>query len=221
MTLLAIDTCTERLIVGVRSQTDRWLNFDSLGNHARDLMDAVQSLLECKPDAVGVAVGPGSFTGVRIGLSAAKGMAEGWNVPLVALDNLAAMAASWAELCPAFPGPVLCAIDARKHKYYGGLYKKAEALVPPSDLSPQDWVTAVRGVWDGPVSLSGYQGGLLAAALGPELPSGWEVVPGHDWAPALLDQTERQWKAGAFLSPEAGPRYLRLSEAQEERLKRG
>jgi hypothetical protein len=46
------------------------------------------------------------------------------------------------------------------------------------------------------------------------------VVPGHDWTPPLLDQAEREWKAKRFLPPEAGPRYLRLSEAEEERLKR-
>jgi len=220
MTLLVIDTCTERLIAGVRGPEDRWLNLDSGGNHARDLIDAVDTLLAASvPDAIGVAVGPGSFTGVRIGLSMAKGLAEGWNVPLVALDNLEAMAASWAALRPAFPGPVLCAIDARKQRFYGGLYHGGKTLIPPSDLSPNDWREAVRRVWSGPVSLSGYQGTVLAAAMGP-LPADWETVPGHDWAPALLDQAERGWRASTFLPPEAGPRYLRLSEAEEERLKR-
>ena len=222
MTLLAVDTCTERLVVGVRSDHDRWLNLDSGGNHARDLIDAARSLLEGrKPDAVGAALGPGSFTGVRIGLSAAKGLAEGWRVPLVGLDNLAAMAVSWAALCPDFPGPVLCAIDARKQKFYGAVYFGHQVLVPPSDLSPSDWLNAVREVWSGPVCLSGYQGPLLAKTLEGSLPADWQVVPGHDWAPALLDQLELGWKAGTVLPPEAGPRYLRLSEAEEERLKRG
>ena len=40
MTLLAIDTCTERLIVAVRGKTDQWINVDSGGNHARDLIEA-------------------------------------------------------------------------------------------------------------------------------------------------------------------------------------
>ncbi len=221
MSLLAIDTCTERLIVGVRGSEDRWLNLDSGGNHARDLVEAAGSLLgSARPEAVGVAVGPGSFTGVRIGLAAAKGLAEGWDVPLVGLDNLAAMAASWTRLCPEFPGPVLVAIDARKGKFYGALYRRAEVLVAPSDLSPHEWLEAVGRVWSGPINVSGYQGGLLAEAWGADRPDEWAVVPGHDWAPHLLDQTESGWRERRFLQPEAGPRYLRLSEAEEERLKR-
>jgi tRNA threonylcarbamoyladenosine biosynthesis protein TsaB len=220
MTLLTIDTCTERLIVGVRGSTDRWLNLDSGGNHARDLIETAQTLLEgARPDAVGVAIGPGSFTGVRIGLAAAKGLAEGWDVPLVGLDNLAAMAASWARLCPDFAGPVLVAIDARKAKFYGGLYQGSEVLVEPSDRSPSNWLEAVREKWSGPVHVSGYQGRLLAEAWGAQRPD-WPVVPGHDWTPALLDQTETGWKEGRFLPPEAGPRYLRLCEAEEVHLKR-
>lgn len=221
MTLLAIDTCTERLIVAVRGKTDQWINLDSGGNHARDLIETAQSLLKgVRPDVVGVAVGPGSFTGVRIGMAAAKGLSEGWNVPLVSLDNLAAMAASWRALCPSFDGPVLVAIDARKAKFYGGLYQDAQTLIPPADLSPAGWLAEVRKVRTGPIHVSGYQGALLAAAWGDERPADWTVVPGHDWAPPLLNQTEREWKMKRFLPPEAGPRYLRLSEAEEERFKR-
>ncbi len=221
MILLAIDTCTERLIVAVRGKTDRWINVDSGGNHARDLIEVAQSLLGGdRPDVVGVSVGPGSFTGVRIGMAAAKGLSEGWNVPLVALDNLAAMASSWRVLCPSFDGPVLVAIDARKAKFYGGLYHDSQILIPPADLSPADWLAAVRGMTKVPVHVSGYQGALLAAAWGADRPADWVVVPGHDWTLPLLNQTEREWKANRFLPREAGPRYLRMSEAEEERLKR-
>lgn len=216
MKLLALDTCTERLVVGVRTSAgkDRWSNLDSQGNHARDLMNVVRSLLEGIPDAVGVALGPGSFTGVRIGLSAAKGLAEGWGVPLVGLDNLAAMAASCGKLKPGTPEAILTAIDARKKKFYGALYFQGQTLVPPSDLGPDEWCEAVDRVWKGPVLLSGYQGSLLSQALGP-LGGRWSVLETRDWAPDLLDQLESGWKSQAFLAPGAGPRYLRLSEAEE------
>lgn len=216
MKLLALDTCTERLVVAVRNTPshDRWSNLDSQGNHVRDLMNVVNGLLDGKPDAVGVALGPGSFTGVRIGLSAAKGLAEGWGVPLVGLDNLAAMATAWARLRPAATDAVLPVIDARKKKFYGALYAQGRTLVPPSDLGPEDWLHAVRQAWEGPVSLSGYQGSVLAKALG-DLPAGWTVLETTDWSPQLLDQLELGWKERAFLGSDAGPRYLRLSEAEE------
>jgi tRNA threonylcarbamoyl adenosine modification protein YeaZ len=216
--LLAIDTCTERLIVGLRSgpDLDRWTNLDSQGNHARDLLSAVEDLIGTRrPDAIGVAVGPGSFTGVRIGLASAKGLAEGWGVPLIGIDNLAAMADAWTRLVPGSVGAVLPVIDARKKKFYGMLCSESKLLVPASDLAPEAWVEAVGRVWQGPVVLSGYQGRLLADALGPGLPPNWSVLPVHDWTPGLLDQVEQGWADKNFLSAVAGPRYLRLSEAEE------
>jgi tRNA threonylcarbamoyladenosine biosynthesis protein TsaB len=224
MTLLAIDTCTERLIAGLRSSetaTDRWTNLDTreaggAGNHSLDLIEAVRALLEGRrPDAVGVALGPGSFTGVRIGLASAKGLAEGWGVPLVGLDNLAAMAHAWRTLVPVSEAAVLPVIDARKKKFYGALYSGANVLVPPSDRGPEAWVAEAARVWNGPVALSGYQGGLLAQALGEALPARWSVLTVHDWAPGLLDQLEAGWREGRSLASDAGPRYLRLSEAEE------
>jgi len=220
MLFLALDTSTERLIVGLRStdpqRTDRWTNLDSQGNHARDLLPVTEDLLEGQvPDVVGITLGPGSFTGVRIGLATAKGLAEGWKVPLVGIDNLAAMADGWRRLVPGSPAAVLPVIDARKKKFYGLLSDENHTLVEPSDLSPEAWIAAVAAVWQGPVVVSGYQGALLVEALGTGLPQGWSVLPLHDWAPGLLDQTERAWIDGTFLSADAGPRYLRLSEAEE------
>lgn len=223
MEILVIDTCTERLVVGVRTcgqpEVDRWTNVDSQGNHTKELLPAAQDLLEGRrPAAVAVALGPGSFTGVRIGLATAQGLAAGWGVPVVGVDNLAAMARAWSRLRPQSPAAVLPIIDARKKKFYGGLYSFVSGglteVVAPSDLDPEGWVAAAAR-WSGPVVLSGYQGQLLADALGPNLPSGWSVLETRDWTPDLLDQAEAGWAAGQFLADDAGPRYLRLSEAEE------
>jgi len=218
MRILVLDTCTERMLVGLRvpGGEDRWTNLDAQGNHARDLLPVVQDLLgDQRPEVLGVALGPGSFTGVRIGLATAKGLADGWGIPLVGLDNLAAMAQSWGRLAPGSEAAVLPTIDARKKKFYGGLYRAGAALVAPADLGPEAWLEAVRAAWAGPVVVSGYQGGLLVEALGPALPPTWTLQPTSDWTPALLDQAEAAARAQAWLGPNAGPRYLRLSEAEE------
>ena len=224
MVLLALDTCTERMIVGLRTDKpshDRWTNVDARGsdgpaNHARDLLPAVERILEGqRPDAVGIALGPGSFTGVRIGLATAKGLAEGWGVPLVGLDNLAAMAAAWSRLLPTSKAAVLPVIDARKHKFYGALFFQGKELSPAADRSAEDWLTTVGTIWQGPVVLSGYQGVLMSSALGSALPQGWTSLPINDWSPDLLEQLEMEWKKGNFLPLSVGPRYLRLSEAEE------
>jgi len=225
MSLLALDTCTERMIVALRSggpeEVDQWINLDSkdeqgLGNHARDLLPALEKLLDGrKPEVLGVALGPGSFTGVRIGLATAKGLAEGWGIPLIGLDNLHAMADAWRRLVPSSKMAVLPVIDARKKKFYGTLETSEGVLIPASDLSAESWLHTVRTVWTGPVVLSGYQGALMSGILGTQLPSDWTVMPVNDWTPGLLDQLEQKWRKREILAPNASPLYLRLSEAEE------
>jgi tRNA threonylcarbamoyladenosine biosynthesis protein TsaB len=82
-------------------------------------------------DAIALVNGPGSFTGVRVGLSAAKGLCEALNVPLMAISRLAVLAAAAAQ---AKPGTrVFPVLDAGRGEFYLGEYadgaKLAEALV--------------------------------------------------------------------------------------------
>jgi len=224
MMLLVIDTSTERMLVGVRAtertHQDRWINIDSQGNHARDVLDAVARLTEgSRPKAIGVVLGPGSFTGVRIGLATAKGLAEGWGIPLIGLDNLKAMADAWYRLYPTSQAPTFTVIDARKQKFYGALYRQAKLLIEPADRSPEEWLRAITTAAASPVAVTGYQASLFAERL-QSIPPGWTVLNVLDWCPGLLDQAEEGWKRQEFLPPEAGPRYLRLSEAEENLLAR-
>ena len=101
-------------------------------NHARLLGVYVQELLEemgMKPDeldAVAVGRGPGSYTGLRVGVSLAKGLCYGLNIPLIAVDSLQALAQVALEDCEAgilevdtLDGAVLCPmIDARRMEVY-------------------------------------------------------------------------------------------------------
>lgn len=217
MTLVILDTTTERLLVAsqVAGGKRRCLNIASQGNHALEVLPRLEELLGgVVPDRLGVAVGPGSFTGVRIGLATAKGLAEGWGIPLFALDNLAAMAQTAALLRPA-SSAFLPVIDARKKKYYGCLRVDDRELLGPGDFSVDDWLRRIGLVWSGPVVLTGYQPKTWAMEAG-ALPADWEVLPLQDWSGALLDQLEN----APELDSDAGPRYLRLSEAEELRAAR-
>ena len=84
--------------------------------HSRTLMPMVEGMLKnadltlSSCDAVAVAVGPGSFTGIRIGVSAAKGLAFAAEKPAVGVSTLAAMARNVAFS----DGLVVCAMDARR-----------------------------------------------------------------------------------------------------------
>jgi tRNA threonylcarbamoyl adenosine modification protein YeaZ len=97
--LLVIDSataaCSAALFQGVELLAER---HEVVGRgHAERLMPMIQELMDGRrPDSILVDCGPGSFTGVRVGLAAAHGLAIGWRVPLSGYSSLAAIAGSAA-----------------------------------------------------------------------------------------------------------------------------
>ena len=81
-------------------------------------------------DCFASASGPGSFTGVRIGLACVKGLAEATGKPVVAVSNLAAMAAFGSAARRAV------VLDARRGEVYGAVYDAAGVLVAPETVTP-------------------------------------------------------------------------------------
>lgn len=77
-------------------------------------------------DGFAVANGPGSFTGVRVGLTAVKGLVEAWRKPAAAISTLAAVAQAAREL-PGGAGPVLAALDAARGEVYFRLVETGAA----------------------------------------------------------------------------------------------
>ena len=100
-------------------------------NHAAMLTLFIDELLSAsnlsasRIDAVAVSSGPGSYTGLRIGLSAAKGLCYGGNIPLIAISTLQAMSAGFALKNHIPDSALLCPmIDARRMEVYTALYDK-------------------------------------------------------------------------------------------------
>ena len=93
--------------------------------HSQTLLVMAQDLLNqcgrdvCQVTAVAVAAGPGSFTGVRIGVAAAKGFAWGREIPCYGVSTLEAMARTAAHL----DGILCCAMDARRSQVYNALFR--------------------------------------------------------------------------------------------------
>ena len=100
--------------------------------HSRTLMPIVEDMLkntgltvrDC--DAIAVAVGPGSFTGIRIGVAAAKGLAFAAEKPAVAVSTLEAMARNVAHM----EGLIICAMDARRSQVYNALFRSSGTGAP-------------------------------------------------------------------------------------------
>lgn len=95
-------------------------------NHSLRVMPAIQALCEecgIKPaqlERIVVAEGPGSYTGVRIGVTIAKTLAWTLQIPLVGVSSLEALAASVSRYFPGYVSPIF---DARRGQAYTGLYR--------------------------------------------------------------------------------------------------
>lgn len=97
-------------------------------SHASLLGVFVQEILQetkARPDAVAVSCGPGSYTGLRIGVSTAKGLCYGWNVPLIAINTLQLLASTVATERQAGSDTLFCPmIDARRMEVFSAFYDK-------------------------------------------------------------------------------------------------
>ena len=100
--------------------------------HSRRLLGSVDWVMRAAGvdwgdlDGVAVSLGPGSFTGLRIGMAAAKGIVFAAHVPLIAVPTLDAIALS----CPVIDRPLWCLIDARKQEIYAACYQTSSNGLP-------------------------------------------------------------------------------------------
>lgn len=98
--------------------------------------EAVQVLREYqeKPDAVAVSAGPGSYTGLRIGVSEAKGLCYGWGIPLIAIETLSILSYQILEQESFEDDYLLCPmLDARRMEVYTALYNINLQKIAPTE----------------------------------------------------------------------------------------
>ncbi len=176
MTMLAIDTATAGCAVCVvrddgavfehRPSPDRLFTRPA---HTRELLPAIDTALHesgcgfADLDAVAVGVGPGAFTGLRIGVATARAIASARGLALVPVSSLAALARGAGALDDESQ-LIVAVIDARRQEYFCGAYALGGASVVDDDVAGEDGVVemvrAVSGdkevvaVGDGAVKLS-------------------------------------------------------------------
>ena len=134
MRILAIDTSTPvgsiAIVEGALLRAQHILNISATHNQRllpgidRILMETEWSLNDM--DALSVSLGPGSFTGLRIGISIAKGLAWATGKPLAGVPTLDALAAN----VPFVSHPICPVLDARKGEVYTALYRQVDKQVP-------------------------------------------------------------------------------------------
>lgn len=145
MKQLMIDTSTTRLSVALSDQgaIQGETTIMVSKNHAVTLMPVIEQLMAAvkwqprQLERIIVTTGPGSYTGIRIGVTTAKTLAYTLNLPLVGVSALRLMAAA-----PNTELPVVSLIDARRGNAYIGYYQANAPLAPDAHASVAEWLGA-------------------------------------------------------------------------------
>ncbi|RJQ78559.1 MAG: tRNA (adenosine(37)-N6)-threonylcarbamoyltransferase complex dimerization subunit type 1 TsaB [Desulfobacteraceae bacterium] len=222
MRILAVDTATE--VCGVALWEDDHITAEirmSQGKtHTQTIMTAIEAVLEkgrLAPnslDAFVVTQGPGSFTGLRIGISTVKGLAAATGKPLVGISTLAVLAHQAPDgtpwVCPM--------IDARRREVYWSIYRRQDNALVQAAPERAGKMADVRLGGEGGCLFIGSGARLYAQALQERWPQAAHLADDkqHDLRPGVLASLGAQRLGQGFTEDlhRFTPVYLRPSDAE-------
>jgi tRNA threonylcarbamoyladenosine biosynthesis protein TsaB len=150
MTILGIETSTMTGSVALMDEkrliAEYTLNLKE--THTSRLMPTIDRMLKDASltirdlDEIAVSLGPGSFTGLRIGIATAKGLAQGLNIPVIGIPTLDGLAFNLSH-CEDLICPVL---DARKGEVYCALYKNGKRLSKYMACEPGELIGRIKSI---------------------------------------------------------------------------
>ena len=150
MIVLGIDASSDAAAVGLVSDGVLLCEYtlNNGKNHSVKLLPMIEEMLHStgvsfsEIDAYACGVGPGSFTGVRIGVATAKGFAQSWNKPIVPISSLQILAENIKE----YNGLRVACVHARTDELYCGAYNEAgETVLEPSVLTVSELSGYLQG----------------------------------------------------------------------------
>ncbi len=225
MLVLGIEAATPvaavAVVEGERVLAERLVN--NQRTHSVNLLPMIKAVLEdaqvTREDLGGIAVssGPGSFTGLRIGMATAKTLAQVWGLPIVGISTLDALAHPLTG-----QGGLICPIlNARKDEVYAAVYRtiegKLERLEGPMAVRPGELVRRLEPL-ELPVTLLGDGVPVYGEFFKKQLGKRVFFAPGSAMWPRGAPVAElgyRRLMAGEGKDPlELVPNYIRLSEAE-------
>jgi tRNA threonylcarbamoyladenosine biosynthesis protein TsaB len=216
-TFLIIDTALEEAIValGKDGKIIGELTNKETHSHASFIQEAIADLLEGQQmamteiDAIVVTLGPGSYTGLRVGLATAKGIAYALEKPLIGLSTLSALAAAAVQVSPTtieVSTQIFSMIDARRMEVFGAIYD-----ITLNPILPEQAIVLDQTKWNSivmqPTVVIGN--GQLKTK---DFTSTHEVtyLDGNYTSQVLLDLAMSKWSAGQFEDlAYVGPNYLK------------
>ncbi|MFP4363935.1 MAG: tRNA (adenosine(37)-N6)-threonylcarbamoyltransferase complex dimerization subunit type 1 TsaB [Spirochaetia bacterium] len=214
MNILAIDTTTEFLSIALEIENKIYENTRRVGlKHAENLLPLIISLLNegnCTAkelDCIGIASGPGSFTGLRIGMATGKGLSHASGCPVVSVPSLDVYG-----LFRSSAKSVMPIIDGKKNRFYTALYRNNTLVSDYLDISADkiaEYVTQEKGVL-----FTGPHAQKMERFFSNENNA---IICSQDiWGASvnLLRLAKEKIESKQADPKNAGPMYLRKSEAE-------
>ncbi|MBQ8189675.1 MAG: tRNA (adenosine(37)-N6)-threonylcarbamoyltransferase complex dimerization subunit type 1 TsaB [Lachnospiraceae bacterium] len=238
MKILAIDS--SGLVASVALTEDGHLiaeyTIDYKKTHSQTLLpmlDEIKQMIDLDlstVDAVAVAAGPGSFTGLRIGAATAKGMAGALDKPIVEIPTMDGMAYNLVG----YEGIICPIMDARRNQVYTGFYRFEKDTASRSGFSFQvvkeqfaadiQEVIEQLNALEKQVMFLGDGVPVFEKTIREEIKVPYGFAPANcnrQHASALAALAEEYYEQGKMVSADAHkPDYLRLSQAERERLEK-
>lgn len=225
MRILAVESSAKSASVAIAEDT-RILAEVFLNNgltHSRTIMPMIESLIKMTGigldsiDRIAVAAGPGSFTGLRIGVSAVKGLSFATGIPCCGVSTLEAMAHNMLHV----DGLICAVMDARAGQVYNALFRASDGvltrLTEDRAISSDELFSEIKNEKN--VYILGDGAKLCYNTFG-EKTDGLKLAPGP-----LILQSARGVALSALdavhvAAQDLSVRYIRLPQAERERLKR-
>ena len=198
--------------------------------HSQTLLPMIREMMDMAEvdvselDAIAVAAGPGSFTGLRIGASTAKGLAQALSVPIVSVPTLEGLAFNLAGA-----DAIVCPLmDARRNQAYYGIYDvsgKRPTTIVEQDAAPLETVIEKVNQLDRAVIFLGDGVPVFADQLKADVKVPFRFAPDSvryqkASSIAVLGKYYLEEKQ-EMTAKDFAPIYLRLSQAERERLEQG
>lgn len=210
--VLAIDTSGPVTSIGLgRTGKPGFTVFEEGGRKHAEVIDELMRQTQDRlageqPDAIAVGVGPGPYSGLRVGIAFAIGLGRAWRCPVIGVCSLDAIAWGIADSAPT-PSEFVVTTDARRNEIYWARYDSSAARIAGPQVMARDIAAFDVSV----VSERQVDPALMAARVAQYLAEGLTPVASADqWAPHGADGSEVTVPVGPLLAPR--PLYLRAPD---------
>lgn len=213
MNVLALESSGKVLSIALQNDEEfREILIDAGFGHSETLMPAVDALFQLAGippqslDLVACSAGPGSFTGLRIGMATAKGIARGADCAIKAISTLPLLASGREH----WNGLVVPVMDARKKRVYAAAFRSGEQVHEDADIALDDFLNSLAK--DEDILITGPDAKIT------EGKGGVIIDPLHasSRGRALIAMAIADYALNGSDPSDLGPTYLRLSEAEEK-----